>query len=103
MAHEHHEAHAESRPGPGQYIKIAIILAILTAFEVAIFYWETADPALMTFILLGLSLAKFTLVVGYFMHLKFDNRLYTALFVFPMIVMVSIGVALLALFMNLTR
>ena len=102
MAHENHEAHSANHPGPRQYIRIAIILAILTGLEVAIFYWNT-NPALMTFILLGLSAAKFTIVVAYFMHLKFDNSLFTALFVFPMIVMVSIMVVLLALFMNLTR
>ena len=55
----------------------------------------------MVSILLTLSFAKFVLVVGYFMHLKFDDVRFTALFVAPFIGMVSIAVALLAMFGNL--
>jgi cytochrome c oxidase subunit 4 len=57
----------------------------------------------MVFGLLALSIAKFILVVGYFMHIKFDDNRFGLLFVVPMVIMVSIVVALLALFENLTR
>ena len=57
----------------------------------------------MTWIILLLSTSKFLLVVGYFMHLKFDDPRFSALFFFPMLIMVSIAVVLLALFLNLTR
>ena len=70
--------------------------------------WDTAalsslDPALMTWVILILSTSKFMLVVGYFMHLKFDDARFSALFFFPFFIMISIAAVLLALFLNLTR
>ncbi len=105
MAAEHvHTEHTEehNHPGPGQYIVIGAILAIITLIEFGVFYLSL-DPALMTWIILLLSTSKFLLVVGYFMHLKFDDARFSALFFFPMLIMVSIAVVLLALFLNLTR
>ena len=43
------------------------------------------------------------LVVGYFMHLKFDDARFSALFFSPFVIMISIAVVLMALFFNLTR
>ena len=105
MAAEHaHTEHAEEHkhPGPLQYVVIGAILAVITLIEFGVFYLEI-DPALMTWIILLLSTSKFLLVVGYFMHLKFDDPRFSALFFFPMLIMVSIAVVLLALFLNLTR
>jgi cytochrome c oxidase subunit 4 len=62
-------------PGPKEYIRIAIILAVITAAEVAIYYIEGAQEFLVPLLFL-FSFIKFTLVVMWFMHLKFDNRLY---------------------------
>jgi cytochrome c oxidase subunit 4 len=102
MAHEHAtHAPAEHHPGPALYIKIGITLAVLTALEVAVFYFDFPQ-VVMTLILLGLSAAKFVLVVGYFMHLKFDDSRFMWLFVAPLIVMAAIGIALLALFYHFT-
>ena len=100
MAHEQHAE--EHHPGPRVYIIIGLILGILTLVEVGAFYIN-ATPALVVAILLTLSFAKFAIVVGYFMHLKFDDIRFLYMFVFPFVVMVSIMIALLALFENLTR
>ncbi|MGH2751388.1 MAG: cytochrome C oxidase subunit IV family protein [Actinomycetota bacterium] len=70
----------EHHPGPGQYVKIAVILAIITLIEVAIFYIEALQGIIVP-LLIALSLAKFVMVVGYFMHLKFDSKLFRYLFV----------------------
>ncbi len=102
MAAEHTQAHAEHHPGPRQYVIIAVILAVLTALEVGAFFLDLTS-ALVVSILLTLSFAKFVLVVGYFMHLRFDDKRFLAFFAFPLFAMVSIMVALLALFENLTR
>jgi cytochrome c oxidase subunit 4 len=101
MAHEA-EIHHDNHPGPKVYIIIAVILAGLTGLEVGAFFLELSS-AVVVAILLLLSFAKFALVVAYFMHLKFDDKRFTSLFVAPFIAMVSIVVALLALFENLTR
>ena len=100
MAHEEHVE--DHHPGPRTYVIIAAILAVLTALEVGAFFIE-ASSALVVSILLTLSFAKFVLVVAYFMHLKFDDPRFSYLFVFPFVVMISIVVALLAMFSNLTR
>ena len=49
-------------------------------------------------VLLTLSGLKFALVAMFYMHLKFDHRLFSWLFVTPMCVMAFIVLALLKLF-----
>jgi len=73
------EAHEEHHPGPLEYLQIGAILFIITAVEVGLYYLDMSYNALVA-ILIVLSLAKFSLVVLWFMHLKFDNRLFAMLF-----------------------
>jgi cytochrome c oxidase subunit 4 len=84
-------------PGNRTYILVAAILGVITAVEVAVFYLEVLHPVLVP-ILLTLSAAKFTLVVGFFMHLKFDSRLYRALFVGPLLVAIAVILAMFLLY-----
>jgi cytochrome c oxidase subunit 4 len=72
-------AHAGDHPQPSEYVVIGIILAAVTAVEVALFYIDLNHKALVV-MLMALSAVKFGLVIGYFMHLKFDNKLFTTLF-----------------------
>lgn len=76
---------------------VAAILGVITAVEVAVFYIEMLHPVLVP-ILLTLSAAKFVLVVGFFMHLKFDARLYRALFVGPLLVAIAVVIAMFLLY-----
>lgn len=73
-AHAHEGAHASA----GFYWMIGIILAVLTGLEVAAYYMELGSFEIP--LLLGLSVLKFILVVAFFMHLKFDSRLFTLVF-----------------------
>ena len=79
------------------YLFVAAVLGIITAAEVAIFYIEALRPVLVP-LLLTLSAAKFTLVVSFFMHLKYDSKIFRGLFVGPLAVAVVIILAMLALF-----
>jgi cytochrome c oxidase subunit 4 len=54
------------------YVKVALWLGAITAGEIAISYVKMPDPVKIAALLI-LSTIKFTVVVGYFMHLKFDN------------------------------
>jgi cytochrome c oxidase subunit 4 len=72
-------AHAGRHPGPKEYIRIAIILAAITAAEVAIYYIEGFKEILVPVLFL-FSFLKFTLVVLWFMHLKFDSKTYARFF-----------------------
>ena len=72
--------HADGdHPDAAEYIKIGLILAVITAVEVAVYYVDVLEGALLA-ILLVLSAGKFVLVVLWFMHLKFDNQLLTIAF-----------------------
>src|SRR5262249_19646666 len=73
-----HAEHAHAHPGPKTYIQIAVILGIITVCEVAIVYIEFFHPVVVP-LLLVLSSLKFALVALYYMHLKFDPRLYSGL------------------------
>jgi cytochrome c oxidase subunit 4 len=92
------DAHA-GHPTDGQYIRIAIILTIITVIEVAIYYIEGVRDILVPALII-LSVSKFVAVVGYFMHLKFDDRRFTVLFVAGMVL--SVGVITALVIMMLT-
>ena len=96
-AHEHHEpAHEGAHATNQTYVRIAIILAIITLVEVVIYYIPTIRFVLVPALLI-LSLAKFLMVVGYFMHLKFDSRLYRFMFASGLIITLGVYLALLAM------
>ena len=84
-------------PTPATYFKIAMILSILTAIEVAIFYVTQLGYAIIP-ILAILSIGKFALVVMYYMHLKFDSKIFSGMFFFGMFVATGVIFALMALF-----
>ncbi len=69
-----------AHPGPLEYIRIGLILAVITAVEVGIYYIEAIEDALVP-ILIVLSTLKFSLVVLWFMHLRFDSQLFAWLLV----------------------
>ncbi len=71
-------------PQPRQYVTIAIVLAVLTAAEVALFYLEegvdTVGQTITVPALLILSALKFYLVVAMFMHLRYEKPLLSRFF-----------------------
>ena len=83
-------------PGPKQYVSIAVVLAIVTGLEVLVYYWDQSN-AVMVPIFIVLALTKFTLVALWFMHLKFDSRLFSAVFVFGLLLAVAVFVVFLSL------
>jgi cytochrome c oxidase subunit 4 len=95
------ETHA-NHPGPRLYITIALILGALTGIEVAAFFLELSSW-IVVWILLLLSLTKFLMVVFFFIHLRMDDNRFALLFFAPMVVMVALAIALLAVFQNITR
>lgn len=110
--HEDHmrhvaEGHAEeadmgiehTHPTPWLYIKVGLILTVITAVEVAAYFipaWEESWIYVPS--ILGMSIAKFVIVVLFYMHLKYDHRLFRVLFTGPLIVAVLTIIALLFLF-----
>jgi cytochrome c oxidase subunit 4 len=98
-AHADPGAHApgqHAHPSAKEYIGIAFLLTGITAIEVAVFYVPQLHPFLAP-ILLTLSALKFGIVAMWYMHLKFDARLYSWVFVVPMIFAAAIILALIVL------
>jgi len=79
-AHQVEEAH---HPTANQYLVIALILTVLTVAEIAVYYITFLQPILVPLLLL-LSFCKFVLVAAYYMHLHFDSRVFSVLFIFPL-------------------
>jgi len=93
MARGHEQDHASR----GTYWMVALVLAIITLLEVAVFYLPFLEGILAP-VLLTLSAAKFALVAMFFMHLKFDRPILTGLFVGGILVATVIVLALMILF-----
>ena len=90
--------HAEhAHPGWKFYTFIGVILTIITAVEVAIFYIPALKGVLVPSLLI-LSLGKFVLVVMYYMHLKMDSRVFSFVFVAPLILAVMLVISLIMIF-----
>jgi cytochrome c oxidase subunit 4 len=79
-----------------QYIVIALILMVMTAAEVTLSYLDVGWIFLPA--LLVLMTAKFLTVVSYFMHLKFDHKLFTFLFYMGLVLAVFVYAVALATF-----
>jgi cytochrome c oxidase subunit 4 len=89
-----------AHPTPLTYVKIAAILVIITAIEVGIFYVDALTDVLIP-IFFVLSAVKFTLVVMFYMHLKFDERIFSWLFVGGFLLATFLIIALMILFGSL--
>jgi cytochrome c oxidase subunit IV len=76
---EHGAGHAAGHPSPKEYVRIGVILGVLTALEIGASYAGVSGSILIP-TLFVLALVKFALVVLWFMHLKFDSRTYARFF-----------------------
>ena len=83
-------------PSDRFYIVVALILAVLTAMEVAASYIDLGGAFLP--ILFVLMAIKFFMVVSFFMHLRFDNKIFRNLFYSGFVLAIVVYVAALATF-----
>jgi cytochrome c oxidase subunit IV len=97
MSEQSRAAHAGAEHASvATYVKVALVLTGITVIEVVAIYIQFLTPIINP-TLFVLSLAKFALVVLFFMHLRYDSRILTTLFVGPMVIAVAIVLALIAL------
>ena len=78
------DSHIE-HPTPKKYVQIAIVLGILTAIEIALYYTEDIVGVFTDPLLIFLAVGKFIIVVGWFMHLRYENKTINRFFVGGMI------------------
>ena len=95
-------ADPHSHPTAGTYVKVGLFLTVLTALEVWAYYVPSfvASRAFVPTLLI-LSAVKFAIVVAFYMHLKYDHKLFRALFTGPLIIAMTTIVALMFLFAKL--
>jgi cytochrome c oxidase subunit IV len=90
-------------PSDRTYLKVGSLLFILTAVEIALYFIEDALESewslyLLIASLIILSSIKFVLVVMYYMHLKWDDRIFTWFFLAGMFVAAAIILAMMAMY-----
>lgn len=90
----HHDSGADRF---NTYVKIAMILAVITGVEILIIFIPLAKWFVIT-TLVVLSLVKFLYVIFYFMHLRWDKVFCTILFFIGLVLAAGTMWALLALF-----
>lgn len=96
-------AHAH-KPGGGAhatvrtYLMVALVLAVLTLIEFGVLYLPGGSGIAVPVLLL-LSVAKFALVAMFFMHLKFDSKVFSLFFV-PGLALAAMVAASLAALMH---
>jgi cytochrome c oxidase subunit IV len=65
---ESHRHHAKA-----QFFWVWGVLLVITAIEVYLGY-QNMEPKKMLTLLMGLSIIKAAMIIGYFMHMKFEVR-----------------------------
>jgi cytochrome c oxidase subunit 4 len=99
--HSDHTAMGEMHEHPtwSTYWKVAVILTLITVVEVWVYYIP-AFVASRLFVpsLLIMSAVKFAIVVMFYMHLKYDHKLFRALFTGPLTIAILTLIVLLFLF-----
>ena len=97
-ASQHNTEHAH--PSDWQYIKIALLLAVLTALEVFTYFESVhnlSDAALYV-LLTVLMVLKFVYVVAWFMHLKFDSMIFRRVFQVGIVMALAVYLIMLTAF-----
>jgi cytochrome c oxidase subunit 4 len=94
----HKMGEVHEHPTWREYKWVALILTIITVFEVWVYYTPLQNTPVFVPLLVAMSAIKFAIVVMFYMHLKYDHKLFRALFTGPLIIAMSTLIALLFLF-----
>lgn len=91
---EHHDAHPNR---DATYVKVALILAVITGIETFTYFESVLDLGRATMPLLMVCMGvKFYLIAAYFMHLKWDKPILRRAF------LTGIGIAVIVYIIFLT-
>ncbi len=96
-----HTDHEHAHPTWKEYKWVALFLTLVTVIEVWVYYTPFKETPYYVPTLLFMSAAKFATVVALYMHLKYDHRLFRALFMGPLFIAMSTLLALMFLFSKL--
>jgi len=92
-----HVEHEHAHPGEGQYLLVALFLALVTGAEVVLYY-VNIDFRIYAPLLGVLAAIKFATVAMFFMHLRFDSRVFRWFFVTGIVLAVTVYTVVLLTF-----
>ena len=106
MVTSHEGQQTSHHPTFMQYVVVAVILFVITIIEFLLIYdkvgidWEASDALAdaKVPVLIALSAVKFGIVIMFYMHLKFDSRLFTYIFLAGLALAFAAGLAVLGIF-----
>ena len=113
--HVEHSGHAEhTEHGSGvqshgheisdyYFIKVALVLAAVTALETSTYWWPDSMSSVATPALLIMMVIKFFMIVLIFMHLKFDSKIFSLMFYIGLGLAVSVYCVFLSTFQFFAR
>ncbi len=105
MSSSHQEGQQGRHPTFKQYVLVAVILFAITIVEFVLIWPRAGIVESLGYsklpILAILSAVKFAIVIAFYMHLKFDNRLLTWVFLAGLFLAIGVGFSLLGLFFAL--
>jgi cytochrome c oxidase subunit IV len=96
-------AHHDEHPGWSTYWKVALVLTFITAVEVSAYYipaWSKSWVYVPSMLIM--STVKFAIVAAYYMHLKYDHKLFRTLFTGPLLLAGLTLIGLMFLFAKLS-
>ncbi len=73
----HDEPHI---PSDRYFINVALVLAVVTALETSTYWWPDSMETVGLISLIIMMIIKFFMIILIFMHLKFDNKLFSLMF-----------------------
>ena len=98
-ADEHHDDEGHAHPSDWAYAKIAVVLAVITAVEVFTYFRTVLDwGAFLVPSLIFMMVVKFYLVATWFMHLRFDSKLFGRMFTAGLTLAVGVYLVTLTVF-----
>ncbi len=92
-----HVEHEHTHPSEGVYLLVALFLAIVTGAEVVLYYVDL-DFRVYAPLLGVLAAIKFATVAMFFMHLRFDSRIFRWFFVTGIVVAATVYTIVLLTF-----
>lgn len=97
-----HKGGEHAHPTWATYKWVALILTLITVVEVWAYYIPSfvASRAFVPALLI-MSAVKFIIVVMFYMHLKYDHKLFRALFTGPLLIAAVTLIGLMFLFGHL--
>jgi caa(3)-type oxidase subunit IV len=99
VPHAFDEEHVH--PQPRQYVLIAVVLCVLTAIEVGLYYLEgDINDNLIIVMLWVLAAVKFFLVCAWYMHMRMDAPFFRRTFVLGILLAGAVYGAVLLTFLN---